>query len=1088
VLPVLVVTIAAFGLSNEGFSECTPVPLGECGYSMPYIPGWQPEENRIPCVWEGCESCDGDPGGLVAQFRGNINNPGVVYAYLFDWDGDGFTTGTYPYDPVSPEYGLELPDGIAVSQVFVEGDTFWGPGYTPSAFGVRFQAAPQASEGPFTVPIFFDVFEEWSDPPGYWNYKTYRFVFKGHIAIEDAKLVVKATSLTPSNPDHGQVLWFTEADSEWTSLPNHRFLNDDWLDLLMYTSEAPAAYKFQVYRENNRPVTLGSLEIVHAKSLDGKGVYDDAYCVTASQSGACAQQLVANAALPKFDGPPTVGGRLGSIGGGIGGGLVSGTPYTFYLRLADDLPPADYTSSLDFLYPADECHGQSDFMRIEGRVLGDVELEFHKSANPNAGPISDGGTVTLADNVYANSTTTAGFSVENESDQSFDGELTIEGEGYTFGNGSVSRSVHIEGGQSVNFNVKLQTDHRVGHTYNGTVRAKYDSGQQANYFKVKATAKEPIKVEAISPTAKTISAHDTYFAPHLGVPPDVRVDVIRITNLSQGQIYVPTPNLDPISGSPDAFIANPINLNRTLSAGQSGTFQIRYQPPTCGLTFEGRVRISYTPSGAPTSEFPFTYKTESCVPRSVEFFWNDSPIAPPTTLSLRLPNVPNGSNSTTGALRLQLSQPPTRPYRDLALTTTGSGFSTNPSGTVRVNSSGSITVTVKYQPTGYGSHNGQLKLKDVATNHTWTLILDGKTCGIDGEESCYGGVCQNGLQECTGNICRYCCGAETNGECGNQPNGDLCSPQPTNPWYDADCEACPGTDHKWRSDVHNQTPYPDPIQPNPQVCLQTNECLFSTGTSAHLGRVDSRTWICGTETVDNRLQGVWYQCEGTRLSHNVEIQNHDCQHLDGTPAWVGSCPGTAHKWRSDSHGQTPYLASDQPDPANCLSTTRCLHANGNSVAFGTLAGGIWVCGQANLQGRTQGAWFLCEVTRASAGASVANHDCFLHYGAYEWIADCPGTEHKWRSDSHGQAPYVAPDQPSPRVCLDNARCLHANGNSVGLGVVAGAWICDDQILGGDNQGVWFLCEQTRASAGVEIRGKRCVWTGSAYEWQSTGGS
>lgn len=136
---------------------------------------------------------------------------------------------------------------------------------------------------------------------------------------------------------------------------------------------------------------------------------------------------------------------------------------------------------------------------------------------------------------------------------------------------------------------------------------------------------------------------------------------------------------------------------------------------------------------------------------------------------------------------------------------------------------------------------------------------------------CYGTKC---LQQCPDNpCCTYACSAYT--------------------WYRdgvdgaEDCvyQTCPGTAAKWQSDYYDQDPYLSPGQPNPPVCLTTDRCLYSTGSSAAHGTIISDHWLCSAESIDGRSQGVWYLCESTREAAGVSMEGRECVLSGGSYIW-----------------------------------------------------------------------------------------------------------------------------------------------------------------------------------------------------------
>ncbi len=227
---------------------------------------------------------------------------------------------------------------------------------------------------------------------------------------------------------------------------------------------------------------------------------------------------------------------------------------------------------------------------------------------------------------------------------------------------------------------------------------------------------------------------------------------------------------------------------------------------------------------------------------------------------------------------------------------------------------------------------------------------------------------------------------------------------------------CPGTDHKWQSDYYGQPPHESPDQPDPPVCLNTDRCLYSTGSSDSHGTI-SGDWICSWDNVDGRSQGVWYLCESTRANANKIIEGYECEQIGGGYEWVvptptptptptntptptptptatptptpTPCPGTEHKWQSDYYGETPHESPDQPDPPVCLSDDRCLYSTGSAVAHGTLASPTWICSWDNIDSRPQGVWYLCESTRANANKVIEGYLCQQVSGGYEWLPEGP---------------------------------------------------------------------------------------------------
>ena len=116
---VVAVVFGLLGAPTMGFAQREAVQIAGCGVDY-----WEWNEHGVPCVFDNCETCDTQ--GLTASYRSKINDVNVDFAELTDWNNDGETTGWFLFDPQSPEFGLELPAGITVAEVFVEGGLFFG--------------------------------------------------------------------------------------------------------------------------------------------------------------------------------------------------------------------------------------------------------------------------------------------------------------------------------------------------------------------------------------------------------------------------------------------------------------------------------------------------------------------------------------------------------------------------------------------------------------------------------------------------------------------------------------------------------------------------------------------------------------------------------------------------------------------------------------------------------------------------------------------------------------------------------------------------------------------------------------------------
>ncbi len=96
---------------------------------------------------------------------------------------------------------------------------------------------------------------------------------------------------------------------------------------------------------------------------------------------------------------------------------------------------------------------------------------------------------------------------------------------------------------------------------------------------------------------------------------------------------------------------------------------------------------------------------------------------------------------------------------------------------------------------------------------------------------------------------------------------------------------CPGTEAKWQSNYYDQDPYLSPGQPSPPVCLSSDRCLYSTGSSAARGTIISDHWLCSAERIGGHSQGVWYLCESTREAAGVTMEGRQCVLSGSTYLW-----------------------------------------------------------------------------------------------------------------------------------------------------------------------------------------------------------
>ncbi len=105
------------------------------------------------------------------------------------------------------------------------------------------------------------------------------------------------------------------------------------------------------------------------------------------------------------------------------------------------------------------------------------------------------------------------------------------------------------------------------------------------------------------------------------------------------------------------------------------------------------------------------------------------------------------------------------------------------------------------------------------------------------------------------------------------------------------------------------------------------------------------------------------------------------------PVGTKDCSGTNYKRQSDYYGQTPYVSPDQPVDALC--DDRCLHSDGSAVSHGIVYDNTWICSSANVEGRSQGVWYQCEVTRANAHKVIHKYQCQQVSGGYKWVSVSP---------------------------------------------------------------------------------------------------
>ena len=139
--------------------------------------------------------------------------------------------------------------------------------------------------------------------------------------------------------------------------------------------------------------------------------------------------------------------------------------------------------------------------------------------------------------------------------------------------------------------------------------------------------------------------------------------------------------------------------------------------------------------------------------------------------------------------------------------------------------------------------------------------------------------------------------------------------------------------------------------------------------------------------------------------------------------------------------------------------------------------GIWCnmpfqCGEENFCGQT------VEYGQCASLATCTDFRCV-----------CPGSSHKWRSDQYGQAPFAPSDQPPPPACLGDESCFYSDGTyaTTGTTIDNNSWICSWAQIDGRRQGVWYQCEQSRATAGSIIEGFTCLQDDGNFEWTRAAG-
>jgi len=1052
-----------------------------------------------------------------APFRpGKIVPPGVEFTQLI------------PIDPANPEDIYAMYDRD-YGQYYLVGCQ--DPDERTLAFMLEAIRVPLAVEDEFFLPMRFNGYgidEDGNTTP---NYNLF-FDFSGEILINRRKIVVVATPLDGGDEDR---ICFFDPTSDLVNddftdqicsekLTLNDVQEDQWLSMTVaadeqgYTNpDTITGFEVKVFKENSRDIVVESVHVmpyygVPQKTLDGsernKAVVESPFVIYQGQQPSNTSTLSnLNTELPVFEENPNWYDAL-----------------TFNLEFGRNEnwvyePHAEFLQSLVFEYEPNCLDELYDDVDLHGYVnSSDLPIRFEYEYLENLWDDITHQPYPL-ENIFVNEKRKLKVNVRyTEPEGEYVGDLLLfnfenHGSGYDF---SFSRdadvneaSIEIDYANPQIVFIYIRTNSELDDEYGARFEIADDSN---SYFEFHATTETPLEV-----SYKPLLGNGEFFPIALGeqiglyhmadspdTPKPETVDEFPIENTSPtGSIHL-VELIDNFEDPNLTIDGDWTGGEHTLLPGETVSFTIKF------LTAQGTEACHWVPIGNVEIDYRIGQNSEintfmfSGVINPCYGFLNASngwagPDPPPPSapdlgmFAFYLYTLPDGVSSLTGTFNLSMDDPILPVDLHLDIDIDGSDAFSSSHSHVWLKFGDPITeVDVSFTPpeSDFGRHDAVISFVESAKNLSWSYDLAGLTCGGIELEPCNGGSCASFLQLCSADPsgyqrCQYCCpDGDENERCGFQENGWPCSMDPASgDTFDADC-ICSGTNQKWQSDLHNQPPHVViEDQPDPTVCLSNNWCLHTSGASAGLGQVDSTTWICGTETVDNRSQGVWYLCETTRLSQAATVQNHTCQHYDGSPAWVGSCPGTAYKWVSNEHGDTPTRPYGQPDPANCLSTTDCLHFNGESAGIGTLDGESWICGESTLQGRTQGAWFQCEQTRATAGASIEDHDCLLHSGSYEWIDDCPGTEYKWRSDVHGQPPYKPADQPSPRVCLDNARCLHTGGNSNQPGMVSGGnWICDDMIVEGDNQGVWLLCDQSRAIPGISVYGNSCYLHEGTYEW------
>jgi hypothetical protein len=330
---------------------------------------------------------------------------------------------------------------------------------------------------------------------------------------------------------------------------------------------------------------------------------------------------------------------------------------------------------------------------------------------------------------------------------------------------------------------------------------------------------------------------------------------------------------------------------------------------------------------------------------------------------------------------------------------------------------------------------------------TQTVCGVATSCG-----SCASGkTCSAGTCVCASPSCLDSTGACVANGGNNAAGTSLCT---NGSWV-----TCTGTTNVWESDTYGQSPYLTAAQPSPPMCLNDSRCLNSNRTISALGSTTAgNTLQCDATTVSGRSQGVWWLCGATRLNACNAARSIVCR-----PS------GSSYQWQPATCASFGYVCGNQ---TICGTTRNC----GSCGTNFTCAGGTsCTCAAPNCLDANG----TCKLSGQQNAAGTQ----FCTSGTWAAIS---GTSAVWESDYYGQAPYPTAAQPSPPVARADNKCLTSDGAAWAAGSTrnSSTLSCDATTVGGRSQGVWWLCDATRASRGSKNSAGtlQCKLVGSVYQW------